>query len=447
MFTSDEGRSGPSLRLGIKQITMAHECVILADCPGALIELCGISTLERLLRTLQRCGIERATILSSTSERIADELARPSWPRAQLALTLRTRPNGSLRIEQIVDIWPDAAQLLVVIRGDAVFDSRLLQLLATQKSPAVLVDSAVPAKLQALVTQAPTALHAKVCGAALLQRDWVSTKSGPLENAINNGLEQKAIAAVDVTDQPSYSPALRRRLRPFWFPAPPPTRVKLAERILLNSVQKGSLDFPALIHAPIEKFLISHLCKTSITPHQLTIAWIVLAFATTILFALGHLVWGIVLALIVGILDGLDGKQARIKVETSKSGKLEHRFDSLFEVAWPSALAYHFYTTGQLPTAFIYLAVLLLAEALDGIGKAGVYSTSEKLMNEPGRLDRFVRLLGGRRNIYVWVLTVAVILGAPAKALIVMAWWEALTAAIDLPHAAWSLRLLRRKRS
>ncbi|HMG74977.1 MAG TPA: hypothetical protein VK582_15860, partial [Pyrinomonadaceae bacterium] len=147
VFTSDEGRSGPSLRLGIKQITMAHECVILADCPGALIELCGISTLERLLRTLQRCGIERATILSSTSERIADELARPSWPRAQLGLTLRTRPNGALRIEQIVDIWPDAAQLLLVIRGDAVFDSRLLQLLATQESPAVLVDSAVPAKL------------------------------------------------------------------------------------------------------------------------------------------------------------------------------------------------------------------------------------------------------------------------------------------------------------
>jgi len=447
VFTSDEGRSGPSLRLGIKQITMAHECVILADCPGALIELCGISTLERLLRTLQRCGIERATILSSTSERIADELARPSWPRAQLALTLRTRPNGALRIEQIVDIWPDAAQLLLVIRGDAVFDSRLLQLLATQESPAVLVDSAVPSKLQPLVTQAPNALHAKVCGAALLQRDWVSTKSGPLENVINNGLEQNAIAAVDVTDQPSYSPALRRRLRPFWFPAPPPTRVKLAERILLNSVQKGSLDFPALIHAPVEKFLISHLCKTSITPHQLTIAWIVLAFVTTILFALGHLVWGIVLALIVGILDGLDGKQARIKVETSKSGKLEHRFDSLFEVAWPSALAYHFYTTDQLPTAFIYLAVLLLAEALDGIGKAGVYSTSEKLMNEPGRFDRFVRLLGGRRNIYVWVLTVAVILGAPAKALIVMAWWEALTAAIDLPHAAWSLHLPRRQSS
>src|SRR5207302_2101762 len=178
---------------------MAYECIILADCPGALIELCGISTLERLLRTLQRCGIERATILSSTSEQIADELARPSWPRAQLPVTLRTRPNGALRIEQVVDIWPDAAQLLLVIRGDAVFDSRLLQLLATQKSPAVLVDSAVPSKLQPLVTLSPTVRQVKLCGAALLQRVWVSTKRGPLVIAINHGLDQNAMAEVALT--------------------------------------------------------------------------------------------------------------------------------------------------------------------------------------------------------------------------------------------------------
>ena len=35
---------------------VAQECIVLADAPGALIELCGISLLERLLRSLQRCG-------------------------------------------------------------------------------------------------------------------------------------------------------------------------------------------------------------------------------------------------------------------------------------------------------------------------------------------------------------------------------------------------------
>ncbi len=424
---------------------MAHECVVLADCPGALVELCGISTLERLLRTLQRCGIARVIVLSSTLDLIEAHLAEPCKPRAQLALTFRDRPAGQVTIDQIADIWPDAAQLLLVVRGDIVFDSRLLQSLATQRSPAVLVDSAVPSKLQPLVASAPSTMCAKLCGAALLQRGWVSTKRGALEKAINNGLEQNALAAVDVTGQPSYSPALRRRLRPFWFPAPPPTRVKLAERILLNSVQKGTQDFPARIHAPLETFLISRLCKTAITSGQLTVSWIILAFGTTILFATGHLIGGILLALIIGILDGLDGKQARIKVETSKTGKIEHWFDSFFEVVWPTALAYHFHVSGQLPNAFFYLALLIVAEALDGIGKLGVYGPAEKLLVEPGLLDRIVRLFGGRRNIYVWVLVACVVLGMPARALIVMAVWEVATALVDLLHSCWIRYALRRQ--
>jgi hypothetical protein len=40
------------------------------------------------------------------------------------------------------------------------------------------------------------------------------------------------------------------------------------------------------------------------------------------------------------------------------------------------------------------------------------------------------------------VLAIALILGAPEKALIVMAWWELMTVAIDIPQAArmWILR-------
>src|SRR4030095_5163057 len=106
---------------------MVNEGCIPADDPSAVVELCGISTLERLLRTLQRCGIERVTVLSSTPDPIAKELARPSWARAQLSLTLRTRPAGPVRLEQIVDLWPrnsDAIPLLLVIPADSVFEPR-----------------------------------------------------------------------------------------------------------------------------------------------------------------------------------------------------------------------------------------------------------------------------------------------------------------------------------
>src|SRR5207249_6361942 len=130
---------------------MVSECVILADDPSALVELCGISTLERLLRTLQRCGIERATVLSSTPDPIAKELARPSWARAQLSLTLRTRQAGPVRLEQIVDVWPrnsDAIPLLLVIPAGSVFDPRLLHALVSQNAPTVLVDSGVGPRIQ-----------------------------------------------------------------------------------------------------------------------------------------------------------------------------------------------------------------------------------------------------------------------------------------------------------
>jgi len=343
-------------------------------------------------------------------------------------------------VKQIVASWAEPTQPLLMVRGDAVFDIRLLQLLLTQNYTAVLVDSSVPAQFESLVASALTTRAGKLCGATLIHHNWASAQSGSVENALSHGLERGTVAVLDVADQPLYSPALRRNLRPFWFDAPSPEQKKPAEKLLLDSVQKGSQDFPALVHVPIERFLISHLCKMPIRPNHLTVGWALGALATTVLFATGHLIWGITFALIVGILDGLDGKQARLKVETTGGGKFEHQLDSVFEVAWPTALACHFCISRQLPSAFFYLALLLIAEALDGIGKHGVYVPAEKRLVEPHFFDRIVRLVGGRRNIYIWVLIVAVALGVPAKALIVMACWEVVTAAVDLLHASWIRR-------
>src|SRR5436190_22023402 len=306
---------------------MVNECVIFADSPAALTELCGISTLERLLRTLQRCGIERATVLSSTPDPIAKELARPSWARAQLSLTPRTRQAGPVRLEQIVDVWPrnsDAIPLLLVIPAGSVFDPRLLCALVSQNGPTVLVDSGVGSRIQALVGSAPDTARGKLCGPALLEYDWASVQNGLLEQGLRNGLEHDSLAALDVSAQPSYYVSTRRKLRPFWFPAPSLSNRELAKRALLDSIQKGPTDIPAWFHAPVETFLVSGLCKTPITPNQLTLFCNVVAWTVTILLATGHLAWGIALALVVGVLDGLDGKQARIKVETTKAGKVEH---------------------------------------------------------------------------------------------------------------------------
>jgi phosphatidylglycerophosphate synthase len=281
----------------------------------------------------------------------------------------------------------------------------------------------------------------------LLRHDWALSQDLPLGRALSEGIDQHFLVALDVAAQPRYSNQMRRELRPFWFPAPTLAQKKLAEHILLDSAQKGSLDLPAYVHAPIEQRLISYLCRTSLRPNQLTAICNFVAWIATVLFATGHLAWGIGIALVVGILDGLDGKQARLKVETSQSGKREHWFDLLFELSWWIALAYYFRSSGELPQAFGYLVLLLGAEGVDALAKGSVLFTYGKLIDELSPFDRFVRLFGGRRNVYIWILAIGLLLGAPAKAFVVMAWWEVVTAAVHIPRAIWAIRARRRRRA
>lgn len=424
---------------------MTHHCLILADAPDALIEFCGISVLERLLRNLQRCGVTEASLLSSTPKPIAKVLSRPSWARAQLQVTIRERPSGPVTIGHIADGWSERAASVLVLRGDAVFDSRLLELLAARTDACAIVDSAVPPELATLTVSAPDSSRGKFCGAALIRGEWLTPRSGLFEQALVQAIDQEELAVLDVADHFSYYAPMRRTLRPFWFPAPTASSKTLAKGVLFDSIQKGTLDIPAHVHAPIENFLVSQLCRTSITPNQLTIFCNVIAWITTALFATGNLAWGLALAWIVGVLDGLDGKQARVKVETTKGGKLEHWFDALFEWSWWIALAHFFHSSGQLPGAYAYLALLALAEGVDGILKGRVYLATGKLIDELGTFERIVRLIGGRRNVYIWLLSAGFLLGAPHKAFIAMAWLEAATAAVHLPRVLWVFYRVRKQ--
>ena len=368
------------------------QVLILADAPNALIELCGITLLERLLRTLQRVGVRSATVRSRTPEMIAPELKKISPPRSEIAVRLEQAAAANAGDE-----------LLLVVPGDAVWDERLLRLLLAQAEPCVLVDAG------------------RATGAFVARGD-----------------EMVATARVlDIAKQPAYSLELRRAVRPLWIPAPEPAQRKDAERRILDAAQKGSLDLPAVVHGPIETFLVARLCKTPITPNQLTVFGNVVGWVTAILFATGHLVAGTLCALAVGVLDGLDGKQARVKVETSESGRLEHWFDAFYELSWALALAYHFRASGELPGAYLYLLLLLGAEGVDGLAKLSVIRRYHRLIDELSPLDRKIRLLGGRRNVYVWILALGLLLGAPAHAFVVIAYWEAASALLHVARAFW----------
>src|SRR5688500_11791165 len=195
------------------------ESLVIAGHAAISVKLCGLSLLERSLRTLQASGFTRALILTDSESLISEapRILSPHWTK--IACTFSVRPPGPVALEHLAAVWPENCRALLVLRGDSVFDPRLLRLLGAQDAPAALVDSAVPAKIHPLVLAAPMTKRGRVCGAALLFRDWVSVRNGPLEEALCEALDDGSLAAVDAAKQPGYSPELHRDLRAYWFPS------------------------------------------------------------------------------------------------------------------------------------------------------------------------------------------------------------------------------------
>ena len=77
------------------------QLLILADPPAAFRMLFGISLLERLLRVVQRLGFREAIILSNSPDEVAAHLAKPSWARADVALSFRPRKAGALQVGEV----------------------------------------------------------------------------------------------------------------------------------------------------------------------------------------------------------------------------------------------------------------------------------------------------------------------------------------------------------
>src|SRR6476469_10927279 len=104
------------------------QLLILADPPDALAVLFGISLLERLLRTVQRLGFRDALIVSKTPDEIAAHLAKPSWARAEVALSFRSRDAGPVIINNLVT----GNECALLVSAGFYYDARLLKTLAEQ---------------------------------------------------------------------------------------------------------------------------------------------------------------------------------------------------------------------------------------------------------------------------------------------------------------------------
>jgi phosphatidylglycerophosphate synthase len=324
-----------------------------------------------------------------------------------------------------------AADRFLIIPANIYCDARLLAALCAKDSSVALVDSNPPEFARSLV-QNP-------CGPVLLTKDFLSAvpSSAPFFQQLKEWIDNRKIDIVDAASEDDYIVTMRRRVRPLCFPASAKQNRHLAERIILDSAQNGTLDLPAYFHAPIETRIISLLCKTRITPNQITIAGFIIGCGATAAFALGCIGLGILAALIFGIVDGLDGKQSRVKIEMTERGKWEHYLDYVVENSWWAAIAFHLWRSGQLPNAFYFLALLIASHLLNELAKRRAKMATGRLLDDLTPFDRSFRLIAARRNVYVWILACGFLLGAFPRSYAIICGWAALSAAIHLVRSIW----------
>jgi phosphatidylglycerophosphate synthase len=139
------------------------------------------------------------------------------------------------------------------------------------------------------------------------------------------------------------------------------------------------------------------------------------------------------------VLDGVDGKLARLKLATSKLGELEHVGDFFYENAWYLALASHLHAATQRPE-FWYAGLLLVAlDLADSLLYLVLQRHTGKMLDELTSFDHRFRAIAGRRNVYVMIFVLGFFSGAPAPAFLFAVVWAGVTVAVHAVRVMWVL--------
>ncbi|MEM1517094.1 MAG: CDP-alcohol phosphatidyltransferase family protein [Thermofilum sp.] len=234
---------------------------------------------------------------------------------------------------------------------------------------------------------------------------------------------------------------VERRHRPACVPA----ASREAERALLRWAQKG-VHFTSMLNAPLENLIVSLVGRSRyVTPNRITALVNLLAIPAILLFLYGRFLEASIFSYLIGILDGVDGKLARVRGVLTKLGHLEHSLDALYEQAlyasFIAGLALHGWSTVALQMG---LALLVVDCFVRHIYNQFTLVTGAPLKRY-AEFDRLFAKVDGRRNVYLLYFTAFSALQTPHLALAAALSHSALTAIVYAVRAYQHLSELDRR--
>ena len=340
------------------------------------------------------------------------------------------RAGGIPLVERLEDVPADARVLL--LRGDYLYDARILARLVAEENILLQVSSAgenVPVAAVVGTGQAQQAVE------TVLEKPG----AGPVEG----------INTVNLAD---WASGFQEQLRKFDPPYVLPVMEKhgrALEEHLYSGSYKGVTDLITKWAWPIPAKWVVRLCvKAGVTPNAVTMVSVILTIIAGYCFYNGMFTEGLVAGWIMTFLDTVDGKLARVTVTSSKIGHvLDHGLDiihpPLWYIAWGLGLAQFSSPLSWLELRHVFWLILagyILGRMCEGlfqllIGKWGLFCWRP--------FDSFNRLITARRNPCMIILTGSLVLGRPGTGLLLVLAWTLFSTLLIFLRFSYALLLHR----
>ncbi|MHB9301815.1 hypothetical protein [Thermofilum pendens] len=374
------------------------------------LKLCGVPVYLRVIAALIQGGVREIVCVNAPS-RVKSALGDGRELNARV-----TYLDSAARVEGLGDA--------VLLEASTIIDVALVRAASTFKEDTVVLDEKSGGKVWVL-RKASARLEGKSAGELPV---------------ILGELEKSSLKRVSVREIAFMDPELKREVEPLCVKIRDPLDAREVKKLLVKRAGKR-LHITSRVNTVIEDRVVEMLCEHSwVTPNRVTLLVDLLAFMVAFFILQASLPLALVAAYLVGVLDGVDGKLARVRFP-SKVGSLEHSFDALYEQTWYAFLAWRLFvdTGSHLPLmlGFAFLVVDTFVRH--------VYMQFKMTMGIPltaySRFDRAFAAIDGRRNVYLIYFLVSSLLGQPLCGLLAALAHALITATF------YSLRALKHARN
>jgi len=419
------------------------------DKPKGLVQLLGVSLIERVILTAKRAGIDEFLVVTGyLGEKIRVQLTDGSEYGVKIAYIENTqwrRGNGVSVLKAQESLEED----LILLMSDHIFDERILKKLVDydRRSSVVLaVDRREPLPGDTVVLERKGEIveigkgieksncldtGIFLCSPKIFSYLEEAVKEGKeeLADGIKKAAENRDAQAFDITHIDSYVPGMRKEIQPFWIDIDTKEDLVKAKRFLIENACKGRNDLLATyVNKPIENFIVRRLANIPITPNQATMLTNIIAYVSTFFFLKGHLLFASLLTFVVSFMDGVDGKLSRVKLAPPNIGRMEHAFDFLFEHSWYIAFAIYLSKAYGMSAILLCALILLFDSFSYYCGIAFGQTIKDRPLADYGRAEQIFRRFDGRKNSYILFILLAVVLNVPFYSLAAITAWSFISA-------------------